>query len=70
MLFSIRLISIEAIRAWDCLDADSGDDRAQKMRDYYVGDFSDWKDRDAFEAAFARLMEGPKAEGSSGWLNL
>ena len=32
-------------------------------RAYFIPDFSNWNDHDAFEAGFARLMEGLKAEG-------
>src|SRR5262249_20158911 len=61
-LFPIRLIDFEAIRDWECFDADTGKDFAFEIREYVIPDFSTWKDHDAFEAAFARLIKGLKAE--------
>jgi hypothetical protein len=56
-LFPIRLVDFEAIRGWECFDADSGKDLAEGIREYFIPDFSNWNDHDAFEAAFARLIE-------------
>ncbi len=34
---------------------DTGKDLAREIREYYIpGDFQNWKDHDAFEAAFAK----------------
>jgi hypothetical protein len=32
-----------------------GEDLAEEVRKYHLADFSNWKNRDAFERAFARL---------------
>jgi len=32
------------------------------VRQYFIPDFSDWKDHDAFETAFRRLLRDLKAE--------
>ena len=61
-LFPIRLVDYEAIREWECFDADHGKDLAVEVREYYIPDFSDWKNHDAFEREFKRLYESPKAE--------
>jgi hypothetical protein len=64
LLFPVRLVDYEAIKAWEgCLDADTAKDLATEIREYYIPDFSRWKDHDAFEEAFARLLRDLKAEG-------
>lgn len=60
-LFPIRLADFEAIRAWECFDADSGKDLAVEIREYFIPDFSNWKDHNAFEASFDRLLRDLKA---------
>lgn len=62
VLFPIRLVDFETIRDWTCFDADTGRDMAREIREYYVPDFSNWKDHDAFEEAFDRLLRDLKAE--------
>src|SRR5260221_13525017 len=54
-LFPVRLADMETLRDWECFDADSGKDLAAKLREYFIPDFSHWKEHDPFEAAFARL---------------
>ena len=54
-LFPIRLVDMKTLRAWECLDSDTGEDLAEEVRKYHIPDFSNWKNHDAFEAAFARL---------------
>ena len=54
-LFPIRLLDMKTLRAWECLDSDTGEDLAEEVRKYHIPDFSNWKNHDAFEAAFARL---------------
>lgn len=61
-LFPIRLVDFERIRQWECFDADSGKDLAIELREYFIPDFSNWNDHDAFEAAFARLLKDLKTE--------
>jgi hypothetical protein len=38
-----------------CPDSDTGEDLAEEVRKYHIPDFSNWKNHDAFERAFARL---------------
>jgi len=59
-------VNFETIRDWECFDADSGKDLGVEIREYFIPDFSNWKEHDAFEAAFARLLEDLKAEESTG----
>jgi hypothetical protein len=55
-LFPIRLADFEQIRKWRCPDADGGKDLAVEVREYFIPDFSNWKDHDSFERAFERLL--------------
>jgi hypothetical protein len=65
-LFPIRLVDYEALHHWQCDDTASGEDLAPEIRDYFIPDFSNWKDHDSFEAAFDRLLNDLKAEESTG----
>lgn len=60
-LFPIGLIDFNTLRDWECFDADSGKDLAVEIREYFIPDFTNWKDHDAFEANFARLLRDLKA---------
>jgi len=55
-LFPIRLVDMETIQEWECFDADSGKDLAVEMREFFLPDFSHWKDHDAYKQAFDRLL--------------
>jgi hypothetical protein len=61
-LFPIRLVDFDAVQNWECFDADSGKDLAIELREYFMPDFSNWKDHDSFEKAFDRLLRDLKAE--------
>jgi len=39
---------------------------AAEVREYFIPDFSNWKDHDAFEAAFDRLLRDLKAGEEGG----
>jgi hypothetical protein len=60
-LFPMRLVDFEAIRKWECFDTDSGKDLANELREYYIPDFSNWKDHDAFEREFSKLLRDLRA---------
>jgi TIR domain/Pentapeptide repeats (8 copies) len=62
VLFPVRLVAFEAIRDWECFDADSGKDSAREIREYFIPDFSEWKNHDAYKKAFERLL-GDLKEG-------
>jgi hypothetical protein len=66
VLFPIRLVDFERINAWERFDADSGKDMAREIREYFISDFSAWKDHDSFESAFARLLSDLKKSVESG----
>jgi hypothetical protein len=61
-LFPIRLVDFDAVQQWECFDAESGKDLGIELREYFIPDFTNWKDHDAFEAAFERLLRDLKAE--------
>jgi hypothetical protein len=60
-LFPIRLMDFEAIQDWEYFDEGLKTDLGMEIRKYLIPDFSNWKDHDAFEATFARLIENLKA---------
>ena len=64
-LFPVRLVDFDTLRDWECFDADSGKDLAVELREYFIPDFSNWKDHDQFEAAFSRLLQDLRAEESA-----
>src|SRR5207248_11610790 len=67
-LFPLRLTDYETLQAWICRDSVSGKDLAEEVRQYFIPDFSHWKEHDPFEAAFSRLLKDLKAETSAAWL--
>lgn len=56
-LFPIRLVSMDKIKKWQCFDADSGKDLAIEIREYFIPDFSNWRDHGSFETAFDKLLK-------------
>ena len=54
----------KSLRDWTCFDANTGKDLAVEVREYFIPDFSNWKNHDAFESAFARLKKDLEAENS------
>jgi uncharacterized protein YjbI with pentapeptide repeats len=61
MLFPITLVPFEQIKSWKLFDADTGTDSAREIREYFVPDFSRWKDHDSYSVAFERLVRDLKA---------
>lgn len=61
-LFPISIVDFGRIRDWKCFDGDSGKDLAIELREYFIPDFSNWKDHDAFESGFDRLLRDLRAE--------
>lgn len=62
ILFPVRLVPFETLRDWECFDADIGKDSAREIREYYVPDFSNWKNHDSYRAGFEKLIRDLKAE--------
>lgn len=62
VLFPISLVPYEAVRDWDCVDADTGKDTAREIREYFIPDFSNWNDHDSYQQAFEHLVRDLKVE--------
>jgi hypothetical protein len=61
VLFPITLVPFEQIKAWKLFDADTGMDSAREIREYFIPDFSNWKDHDSYTKAFERLVRDLQA---------
>jgi hypothetical protein len=61
VLFPIRLAPFETLRDWECFDADTGKDSAREIREYFIPDFSHWKNHDSYQEAFQSLIRDLKA---------
>lgn len=57
VLFPIRLCSYEALREWEIFDADTGKDTAREIREYFIPDFSNWKNHDDYQKALDGLVK-------------
>jgi hypothetical protein len=62
VLFPVRLVGFERLRDWECFDGDTGKDSAREIREYFIPDFSNWKDHDSYQKAFQRLVRGLEGE--------
>ena len=60
-LFPIRLVDFDTLRGWTCFDADTGKDSAREIREYFIPDFSNWKDDAAYQPVFKKLLQALKA---------
>jgi uncharacterized protein YjbI with pentapeptide repeats len=61
VLFPLRLVSFDEVRNWKAFDADIGGDSAREVREYYIPDFSNWKDEKSYKPAFERLLKDLRA---------
>ena len=62
VLFPISLVPYDMIRQWECFDADTRKDSAREVREYLIGDFSNWQAPDAYKRESTRLTRdlGPR----------
>lgn len=58
VLFPISLAPMDKIKKWECFDADTGKDLGVEIREYYIPDFSTWRDKTSFEKQLKKLVEG------------
>jgi uncharacterized protein YjbI with pentapeptide repeats len=65
VLFPIGLAPFETIRQWECFDSDTGKDSAREVREYLIGDFSNWQVPDAYQRELTRLIRDLKPRHSS-----
>jgi len=63
VLFPVRLVTYEAMQSWEYIDS-SGKDLAEEIRQYFIPDFSRWKEHDSYQAALGRLVKDLKAVAS------
>lgn len=56
-LFPIRLVEWERIKNWELFDSDLGKDLAAEIREYYIPDFSNWKNHDLFQKELRKLLD-------------
>jgi hypothetical protein len=61
ILFPIRLVDFDVIGRWECFDPDIGKDSAREVREYFIPDFSNWKDSYSYQQAFERLLDDLKS---------
>jgi len=61
LLFPITLAPMDEVKKWKLFDADPGIDSAREVREYFIPDFSRWKEHDSYQAALGRLVKGLKA---------
>ncbi len=61
-LFPLRVVPYERVQTWRLQDSDRGVNLAAEVREYFIPDFSNWKDHDAFEAAFAKLLRDLRSD--------
>jgi len=64
VLFPVRLVFLEVIREWELFDADEGKDLAVEIREYYIPDFSNWKNHDPYAKEFRKLLRDLNTEAS------
>ncbi len=65
VLFPISLVPYTTIRDWKCFDAAAGKDSAREIREYFIPDFSNWKEHNQYKVVFDRLMESLKSEAKA-----
>jgi hypothetical protein len=50
------LVAFKDIRAWEQFNADLGEDTAKEVREFFLPDFSDWKNHDAYQQSFEKVL--------------
>jgi hypothetical protein len=61
ILFPVSLVRYEDLRDWECFDADTGKDSAREIREYLIANFQNWKDHDAYQEEFTKLLRDLKS---------
>lgn len=62
MLFPVRLVDFDTLRNWECFDADTGKDSAREIREYFIRDFTHWREHDRYKEAFDGLLDDLKLD--------
>ena len=50
---------------WEYFYSELGQDMATDIREYFIPDFTNWKDHDFFEKGFVHLLRDLKSEEST-----
>lgn len=58
VLFPISLMPFDELRSWELFDVDLGHDLAIEIREYFISDFSNWRDPASFDKAVSMLLDG------------
>ena len=53
------------ILSCDLFDADTGIDAAREIREYFIPDFSEWKELNSYQRAFNRLIRDLQPQSSA-----
>jgi uncharacterized protein YjbI with pentapeptide repeats len=56
ILFPIRIVPFDMVRRWTLFDSDLGQDVAKYVRQYFVPDFTSWRDREALARQTERFL--------------
>ncbi len=49
-------------KKWELFDAATVTNLADEVREYYIPDFSNWKEHDSYKESFERLLRDLKGE--------
>ena len=60
VLFPISIVPYKEIESWELFDGDRGKDSAREIREYFIPDFSSWKNHDQYQKGFGRLLDALK----------
>ncbi len=64
MLFPVALVPFDpVIKNWEKIRSD-GTDWGEEIREYFIPDFSNWKDHDSYQKAFSKLVADLKAQST------
>ena len=59
--FPISLVPYRELQNWGYFDADVGKDSAKEIWEYFIPDFSNWKNYDSYRKAFDGLVQNLQA---------
>jgi hypothetical protein len=65
VLFPVRLTPWDEIKKWKLFNAEEGRDLASEIREYYIPDFSEWKNHDSYVREFEKLLRDLRTDSST-----
>jgi hypothetical protein len=57
VLFPISIVPFDSLRKWSAFDSETGNDIGREIREYFIPDFSNWKDVDSYRRSFSFLLQ-------------